>query len=278
MIYLLLSVLSATGLFILFRWFRSSGVHTRHAIMVNYGVASATGLVVFRPSAPWFEQPWFWPAAALGTFMYLIFRIMARATQENGVAIASIANKMSVIIPVLFGLLYLHEKATGLKIAGIITGVAAVTLSTRGSAKGGGWFWPLILFIGSGLIDASLKLFQYWTLSEGEFPVFCITTFGFAFLAALTHHFFTAERIVYWRSLRGGLLLGVFNFGSIFFILKTLSLPGWESSAIFPINNVSVVALSTLSALVIFREKPNVAGIVSLALACIAILFLYMAL
>lgn len=279
MIYLLLSISSATALFILFRWFGTTGVHTRHAIMVNYAVASVTGLISFAPAPNWYQKPWFLPAAALGVFLYLIFRIMGRTTQENGVAVASVANRMSVVIPVMVGLFYLDEQLNVFKVAGILAGVAAVAFSMGGSArKGGAWHWPLILFLGSGVVDVSLKLFQFHSVSEAEFPVFCSTLFGFAFFAALVHHLFTATRKVHWRSLAGGLVLGVCNFGSFYFMLKTLSLPGWESSAIFPINHVGVVALSTLLALLIFREKPGFTGVVSLVLAGAAILFLYLSL
>lgn len=279
MIYLLLSISSATSLFILFRWFRTTGVHTRHAIMVNYAVASATGFISFAPAPHWYQKPWFLPAAALGVFLYLIFRILGRTTQENGVAVASVANRMSVVIPVMVGLFFLDEQISVLKITGILAGVAAVAFSMSGSARGGGsWHWPLILFLGSGVVDVSLKLFQLLSVSEAEFPVFCSTLFGFAFFSALVHHLFTAERKVRWRSAAGGLILGVCNFGSFYFMLKTLSLPGWESSAIFPINHVGVVALSTVLALVIFREKPGFTGAVSLALAAVAILLLYLSL
>lgn len=275
MTYLLLSILASVALFILFRWFGANGTNTRHAIMVNYATASATGLIVFQPTRTWFTEPWFPFAAALGMFFYLIFRIMARTTQENGVAVASVVNKMSVIIPVLVGLLYFREEFNTWKIAGIAAGMAAVVLSTHGSASRGSWHWPLILFLGSGIIDTSLKLFQAGPVNDAAFPMLCSTLFGFAFLTALGHHLFTPDKKISQRSILGGLLLGVVNFGTVYFILKALSLPGWESSVVYPINNVGVVALSTLAAAIIFREKPNTTGYISLALAALAILLLY---
>jgi 1-deoxy-D-xylulose-5-phosphate synthase len=49
-----------------------------------------------------------------------------------------------------------------------------------------------------------------------------------------------------------GILLGIVNYCSIYFLLKALRVDGFESSTI---NNVVIVAVSTLVGLVLFKEK-----------------------
>ena len=186
MTYIVLSVLASSAILLIFRWFSSAGINSRHAIMTNYAVASATGLIVFTPSAHWYNQPWFWPSAALGILFYTIFRVMAKTAQENGVAVGVVVTKMSVIIPVIIGLTVLNEGANWFKIVGIICGLAAVFLTTNGHIKGGAIIWPAVLFVGSGIIDTLLNLFQEWSVTEDEFPVFSSTVFAFAFLIALS--------------------------------------------------------------------------------------------
>src|SRR5207244_11659921 len=53
----------------------------------------------------------------------------------------------------------------------------------------------------------------------------------------------------------GGILLGVMNYVAIYALLKVLALKGWESSQLFPIYSVGVVAVSSLLAVILFRER-----------------------
>jgi multidrug transporter EmrE-like cation transporter len=275
MIYLILSILSSIGIFIAFRVFSRMGANTRHAIMINYLVAAITGLAVFRPQELWFESKWFIPSAFLGIFFYIIFRVMAKVTQENGMSVSSIATKMSVVIPVAIGLTVLQESINAIKIIGIIFGLGSVVMSAGSNVKNGTWVWPLVLFIGSGLIDSALNLFQTLSVTEDEFPVFITNIFAFAFISAFVHQLFSEERKISFKSIAGGALLGLVNFSALIFILKSLALPNWESSIVFPINNFGIIAGSTLFAMVVFNEKVEIKGWLSIGLASCSIALLY---
>ncbi|MEA3476964.1 MAG: EamA/RhaT family transporter, partial [Bacteroidota bacterium] len=50
-----------------------------------------------------------------------------------------------------------------------------------------------------------------------------------------------------------GIILGLINFGSTYYIIKSMA--SFESSVVFPIVNVGIVSLSTLTGFFIFREK-----------------------
>lgn len=277
MIYIVLSILTSSAILLLFKWFGNLGIVARHAIMINYAVAAITGIIVFMPSNHWFDQPWFWPSMFMGILFYVIFSVMSRVAQTNGVAVGVVITKMSVILPVFIGLSLLGEQFSWLKIIGITAGLSAVFLTTNGHIKSGAIIWPVVLFFGSGLIDSLLNLFQKWSVSAAEFPVFSSTLFSFAFLTALAHHLMQkTERNVSSRSIMGGLALGIVNFGSIYFLLKSLALPHWESSVIFPLNNFGIVLLSTLGAMVFFKERPNAKNWLGIGLSFVAIWFLYL--
>jgi len=74
-----------------------------------------------------------------------------------------------------------------------------------------------------------------------------------------------------------GVVLGLANLGTVYFVLKALAQPGWESSIVFPLNNFGTVVASTLTAIVFFGERPATATKLSLCFAAIAIILLYAA-
>ena len=109
------------------------------------------------------EEPWLPWAGLMGFSFIFLFNIIAFTAQKLGVAIASVANKLSMVIPFLFSIYLYNEKATPLKIAGIVIALLAVVLTTwpkSGRADGNrsvrqSWMYiiPLVLFLGSGLLD-----------------------------------------------------------------------------------------------------------------------------
>lgn len=276
MIFLALSILSSIGIFLVFRMFKSYELNTRHGILVNYLVAGLTGLIAFMPGTLWFDKDWFLPSFLLGAFFYVIFRVMARVTQVNGLSLASIATKMSVVIPVAVGLLVLDESWSWLKGLGIMAGLVAIVLSAGGRGKINALVWPLVLFMGSGIIDASLKLFQHYLVSAPDYPVFISTIFIAAFVTAAIHHLFTKDQRISKGAVFGGTVLGIVNFAALFFIIKTLALPDWESSVVFPINNFGIIAGSTAIAVLAMRERLSLTGWIGFFLATASIVVLYL--
>jgi multidrug transporter EmrE-like cation transporter len=60
----------------------------------------------------------------------------------------------------------------------------------------------------------------------------------------------------------------------VFFFLKALASKTIDSSIVFGINNVSIVILSVLIGIIIFKEKVNKINIAGIASAISAIIFL----
>jgi len=65
----------------------------------------------------------------------------------------------------------------------------------------------------------------------------------------------------------------VINYVAVYALLKVLALEGWESSQLFPIYSIGVVAVISLLAALIFKEKLSrqktwgmVIGLVAVAL------------
>jgi EamA domain-containing membrane protein RarD len=67
------------------------------------------------------------------------------------------------------------------------------------------------------------------------------------------------------------------NFGSIFFLVRALNYSsaagkGMDSSVIFGANNISIVALSVLVGLLIFKEKLKFVNWIGVVLSALALL------
>ena len=287
MIYLLLSILASTLIFICFKLFDKFKVNTLQAIVVNYIVACTCGLLSYQNPIRISEivsAKWFYGAIALGFLFISIFNVMALTAQKNGLSVASVASKMSVIIPIVFGFFVYNESAGFQKILGIALALVAVYLSSVKSKSTVNFkknlLLPVILFFGSGIIDTSIKYLETTYVSENGIPIFSATIFCFAAIigiATLIYKAYNNQFKFDSKSLLGGLILGVINYSSIYYLLKALHFEGSESSTIFTVNNVAIVMSSTLIGLFFFKEYISKKNWIGIALAIISIFLVTLA-
>ena len=286
MIFLLLSILFSTGLFVIFKYFGIYKIDVLKAIFVNYIVAFSMGFFFAERQIPISEiylQPWFSGALFLGALFVSIFFVMAMTAQENGVSVTSIAGKMSVVVPVVFGIILYNESVTFLKIVGIIMALIAVYLSSvkeEKSEKNGTLLLPILLFIGSGTIDTLLKYIQENYVADEDVSIFSGSLFGiagvFAFLILVIKTIKKRASFGY-KNIIAGIILGVPNYYSIIFLIKALQNKNFESSTLFTINNVAIVVVSTLVGLFFFKEKFSVKNKVGVAMAILGIILVTIA-
>ncbi|USD25297.1 GRP family sugar transporter [Flagellimonas marinaquae] len=282
MLYLALSVLSSTWIFVVFKLYDVYKVQTLIAIIVNYFTACSVGLLLY-------DQPleiqqilgasWIWGPIFMGVLFITIFNLMAKTSQVAGVSVASVATKMSLVIPVLLGVLLYREQLSAFETIGILLALAAVYLV---SGKGKGihvdhkhLILPILVFLGSGVIDSSIKYFEEEHLSDPEIPIFSSMIFGFAALSGLV---FIAirpnkkEMKLNMKNVLGGVALGIPNYFSIYFLIRALRSDLLGSAAIFTINNVAIVMLSTLIGILLFKEKLTPKNWAGVALSVLSII------
>jgi len=185
---------------------------------------------------------------------------------------------MSVVIPVIFGFYVYHESAGLQKIIGIILALAAVYLSSVKSETKAKFaknlMLPLLLFLGSGVIDTSIKYLETTYVAENGIPIFSASIFcsaAFFGILALIYRSINKPFKFDYKSSIGGIVLGVINYGSIYYLLKALHFEGLESSTIFTVNNVAIVMISTLLGLMLFKEHLSRKNWIGIALAIISI-------
>ena len=208
---------------------------------------------------------------------------MAMTAQKNGVSVTSIAGKMSVVVPVVFGIILYNESVTFLKIVGIIMALIAVYLSSvkeEKSEKKGTLLLPVLLFIGSGTIDTLLKYIQENYVSDEDVSIFSGSLFGiagvFAFFILVIKTIKKREAFGY-KNIIAGIILGIPNYYSIIFLIKALQNKNFESSTLFTINNVAIVVVSTLVGLFFFKEKFSIKNRIGVAMAILGIILVTIA-
>ena len=288
MFYLLISICISSFLFVIFKLFDVLKINTFQAIVVNYFVAAVLGFYLSNNSVSFQEipsQPWFLGAFLLGIMFILVFNVMAQTSQKNGLSVASVSSKMSVVIAIVFGVWYYEESLGFVKLFGILLALIAVYLTSvkekkETTEKQVSLLFPILLFIGSGAIDTSLKFVETTFVQQGGVPLFSATIFGCAFILGMTILLYQIVKGTFrfeFKNILGGILLGVPNYFSIVYLLKALSTDGMESSTAFTLNNVGIVILSTLFGLFIFKEQLIWKNWLGIVIAIVSILLVIVA-
>ncbi len=286
MIYLIASVLCSTLLVIILKLFPKYGVNTLHGIVVNYFTCVLFGALLHHVSIQQmqaaFTQDWIFPTIILGLLFIVIFNLSGISSQRIGISVTSMSMKLALVFPILFGFIFYHEKVILVKMIGIILAIVAVVLSSLGGQEAkekratNKWLilLPIIVFVGSGACDSLVQYTQKKYFVDGGFETFSIMLFLVAsitgLLFAIFIYFRDKEKLSV-RSVIGGLLLGIPNYLSLYFLLKVLVTTGWESTIVFPLANIGVVVTSALIGILVFKEKLSKVNLVGIVLAVLAI-------
>jgi len=287
MIFLLLSILSSSSLFVIFKIVDRYGIRNFDIIIINYIIASILGFSISNYNLdvfPLYANPWFPYAITIGILFVIGFVLIAKSSQTAGIAITTVASKMSVILPITFSLLYdPTDHITNVKLAGIILALLAVFFTIY-QKKGIDFdprylYLPAILFIGMGIIDSIIKLAQYKYIDNGSSTFFSAVLFTIAALTGIITNLLQKKSfrtLIRPRTLFLGTLLGLGNFGSIYFLILALNYKinateTLDGSVVFGINNIGIVSLSVILGLIVFKEKLTFLNWLGIALSIVAI-------
>ncbi len=279
MIYLIPAIICSILVSILFKLMKRYELNAFHAIIVNYPVAALLSFVLFKPKISGIEfGNEFFILIILAVLLISIFYFISKSIQTSGIVLTAVAQRLSLIIPVLAAFLVYNENLNNLKIIGLIIGFAAIYTSIpqkKELSVNYNFWYPIIVFLGTGIIDvlfAEVTQFKNLGFTGSLLVVFCLSTIlGIIFII---YELITGKYVFSLFSLGCGVLLGILNFGSIFFYLRALVAEPERPSVIFSTLDIGVIAGGTLIGVFIFREflsTKNKLAVV-LAIAAIAIL------
>lgn len=284
-------ILLNTYLAIIFKLFPRFGINALQAIVVNYWICVITGSLVngsFPISTESLGQAWLPYAMIMGLFFITLFNLIAWSTAKSGITPTAVANKLSLVIPALFAVIWYHESFDGWKIAGVILAFPAVYLSARSKDESGHlktrMLWPILIFIGSGLLDALVTFITRQFFSKGisnldnsgnaTFLSHAFATAAVMGSLLLIYLFLTGRQKPSFRNLLAGILVGIPNFFSMYFLVRLLNNNFLQASAAIPVSNIAVVLIASLAAIFVFKEKAKTPRIIGLILSVLAILMI----
>lgn len=273
MISLIISILCTVALGFAFKEYYKRNLSILSVIIWNYFFCSIIGFgLVFLYKNSHISSKEIFIANALGLLFIIGFNSYAKSIYHNGLALTTVIQKMSVVVTVIIAFLLGDILNSYQKIAVIIS-IAAIYFLTSPEKK----IQKLnyIIFI-AAIISACIEiLFIIKNKMQNSSPqngiLFTSLIFVSAFIFGSLYMLISIKKPALDRNnILAGLILGVPNFASIYYLNKALatSIPG---SVVFPILNCSVILISVILSFFIYKEQLNIKKKIGLILAVIAV-------
>ena len=281
MYVLLLSIGCSVAVSVLLKLARSRRFDLGQAIAVNYIAATILTLGLLQPQPQTLlNNPDAWGLlSALGLLLPTVFLVMAMAVRHAGIVLSDAAQRLSLLIPLLAAFLFFNEVLTTQKLLGMALAFAAlicllIKKKSLNPNQSRVFLTPLALigvWLGYGVIDI---LFKQLARTGSQFATSLLGAFvlagGFMLLILVFKKTpWTARNVI------AGLLLGVLNFGNIYFYIRAHQLFPENPSLVFAAMNIGVICTGTLIGAVIFRERLGKVNVIGIALAIAAMLLLF---
>jgi drug/metabolite transporter (DMT)-like permease len=265
MINIIYTVLLFNVLIIVFKMFEKYKADNLQALIVNYLTAAGCSYFFLEQDLSLnqvLNAEWLYHAIIIGALFIIVFNFYELGTKKVGVAVTTIANKMSLIFPVSAALiLYPNEEFTFLKGIAFILAFIGIYLSSTKAGKlsfNKNYLWLImIVFIGQGISDAIFNDFVQKFPEEGGY-LFFMTLFAVASISGaliLLGKSFKGRKPLKLKSIFWGAILGIPNFFSLLFFLKSLSDPSLTSSIVFPLVSMGIIVSSGFIGMLLFKEK-----------------------
>ena len=287
MLDILLAILLFNVLIIFFKVFDKLNIDNLQALIANYFTAGLCG--IYYSGSPLrgtegsidyvINAPWLMHASIIGVLFIIGFNYYATGTQKIGIAITTIANRLSLLVPVGFAfILYPNEELTLVKIIGFILAIVGIYFSSTTNKKlsfDKKYLWLIILiFISQGIADTIFNHAQQTLVGDADkflfFAVLLIMA-GFSGTVMLMVKSVKKKQTIKLKNILAGVIFGIPNFASIIFFFNALESPDFTASQVFPVVSMGIVIVSALVGLVLFKEKLNTTNWIGLGFAILSI-------
>lgn len=266
MIWIILCIISYIGIFVVFKLIDTNKASLINCIVINYLTATLLGFIIFGslPVKHIVQSNWFSICILIGFLFIVTFLLVGISSRKTGIVITTVASKMSLVIPMGFSIIMYSEPVSVYKIAAILLAIASVFLCTykptTGKSKPDTWkiILPLVIFVAMGAND-SLVIFSRETYSiSDDAALFTATLFAISLLSGILYSAIkkgTFRNFLKLKVWGFGILLGAFNFGSIYFVIKAMETKLVSTSSLYGICNTSTILLSIIIGVLFFKEK-----------------------
>ncbi len=268
------------------------------AIVFNYLICVITGCLALGAvpfEASMLQADWMPIMLVLGLLFVSGFNFVSRTVQHFGIAISSVAQRMSLGLSVPFSIWFYNDPYTSLTLLGIAlallsvllinvpakhkeVGVATGDVSEQISSEALGapivakkelskwiFLYPIITFLVSVFIEIILQYLH--VVHEMQPAVESIVLFALAGTFGVVGIVVMRQRLA-WKNFLAGIALGIPNYFSIYFLLRALE--SWNGSVVYSVNNITVVAISAVLGYFFFKERLTPLNALGIVLALIA--------
>lgn len=244
----------------------------------NYAVAAAVSGFAF-----WTRDDRVWSVFSLvfggllGIVFVTAFYAFSRAVRASGTGMATLAARLSVIVPVVGAIVCFDEQPDWIDSLGFCLAAGTLFLffastdQPRGKTRfSGDSFFLIAVLLGIGCADFCMKVFQdVRPQAEKAFFVHMIFTSCFVITSILVLKKKTRFNRTSWAL---GMVLGVPNLLSTVFLIAALTqLPAF---VVFPAVNIGVIVITAVLAALIWKEIPNRMGVAAMGTGILAVLLL----
>src|SRR5690606_9445198 len=183
------------------------------------------------------SQTWTWYCLALGLGFILTFMLSGAATQRIGMTLTSLANNISLVIPVLFSLFVFGSDSMNfgpLSYVGLALGLVAVAIASykadpgktdAGFLQSGGL--ALAVFLLYGITNTAINYIQIHVIRDSprSIPVMLVMLLSAVIsgLAVYAYRALSGRESCGARNLVAAITLGIPNFLSFYFLILALN-------------------------------------------------------
>jgi len=277
MIFVFLAVLCSTSIALLLKYNATKKGDPLVLLAGNYLVAAVISLILFlidETASVSINATIF--SIILGLLFVGAFFSFAKAVSVSGTALATVSSRLSVIVPIILSILIYSEIPGLIRYIGF--GFTFITiflfyLSVKNGENSEGskhLLYLILVLLGVGIADFGMKIFEM-SYSENDKSFFLFSLFFSAFVYSFI--FIKIRKIKFdKKTFTTGAVVGIPNMFSSFFLISALTqLP---AIMVYPVTNIGIIILTTILANIIWHERLNKFGILSLFAGMAAIIFL----
>ena len=272
MIDLAITITTFSMMIMLFKYFEKKGVNNLIAITLNYFTAGILALSSYLTENSIYElrsninSNLVIIGLIVGGLFVITFNLYAYSAQKIGITLSTVSNKMSMVIPILIGIILFKEEITFFKILGIFLALGAIVFSSKEDKKSKklskmNIIILFLLFIGQGLADGILNWGQRNILNSENMNLFFTMIFLSAGFAGGLYSIFkikTSNLVMDKKSIFWGITLGIPNYLTLLYFIRSLKNELFSSYQVFPIVNIGVIVMCTILSVIIFKEKVSI--------------------
>lgn len=256
MIYLILSILGCSGMALMLKVAEEKHIDQLPLMAVNYFAAAAIATFQVPYASIVFSDSNFMLTLAMavlsGAIYLLVLYLCQYNVRINGAILASTFMQLGVVIPIAFSFILWKESPDTSQIIGIILSVLAVVLISykKGEKRKTALALLLLLLASAGFSDSLPKMFNMLDLPKMEGSYMALT-FSAAFIFCLILVVVKKKRFRV-DSLWAGCLLGIANYFSSWFLLKSVGV--LPSFIVYPCYSVLSIAIVAVVSVIVFKE------------------------